>query len=253
MTESTTLTSQQYWEKYYDKKRTVSRESIIQVCSAYDIYWDKMIKACSRKPKSIIEIGAYPGRYLAYLAAKYQLHPTALDYNSDRSKIEESFEVMGVSDYNIIQADFLKHETNEKYDLVISNGFIEHFKNFDEILDRHCNYLNSGGVLFVMIPNKRFLRKWYGFMVDYANLKMHNLKSMRLSVFRAFAYRNKLNIELLTYYGGFPYSVHQKLNFPQKIIYQIFRQIFKRINSIIEKYPNRFLSSSIIAIYTSKQ
>lgn len=86
-----------------------------------------MIKACSGKPEFIIEIGAYPGRHLAYLAAKYNLHPTALDYNSDRFKIEESFEVMGVSNYNITQADFLQHETTEKYDVLISNGFIEHF------------------------------------------------------------------------------------------------------------------------------
>jgi len=242
-------TDQLYWENYY-KNNKVEVDNITKVVGAYDEYWDILINSCKHNPTSIIEIGAYPGRYIAYLASKYNLLPTALDFNSDRKKIEESFRVMKVTEFDIIQADFLSYRTDKKYDLVISNGFIEHFENFNEVLNKHYEYLAPGGAMLIMIPNKRYLRKLYGYLVDYSNLKAHNLKSMRLQVFIDFAGRNNLHIKMLTYHGGFPFSVHQRLNIVQNCIYQIFRQFFKRINPIIKKYPNKYLSSGIIAIYS---
>lgn len=243
-------TEKEYWENYY-RKTKIHREQILRVCGRYDNFWDQLIQSCQHPPKSIIEIGAYPGRYIAYLAARYGLEATALDYNSDRTKIEDAFAAMGVTNYEIIQADFLQYEPSRQYSLVISNGFIEHFENYDEVLDRHCQYLAPGGAMLVMIPNKRFLRKWYGWMVDQKNLKAHNLKCMHLNTFRRFADRNYLQIEFLDYFGGFPYGVHQKLNFPQTLIFQIFRRLFKKFNPFIERFPNRFLSSSIIGIFHS--
>ena len=241
-------TDKAYWEDYYQKSKT-SREHIKDVCSDYDKFWDKLVTSCARKPQSIIEIGAYPGRYIAYLGARYGLEATALDFNSDKSKIEEAFKIMNVKTHEIIQADFLNYKSDKQYDLVISNGFIEHFENYDEVLDLHCKYLAPGGAMFIMIPNKRFLRKWYGLLCDYENLKAHNLKAMKLSVFKKFAKRNDLQIAYLNYYGGFPFSVHQKLNWIQKQIHRLTRYFFKKINHFIENRPNKYLSSTILGIY----
>jgi len=104
-----------------------------------------------------------------------------------------------------------------------------------------------------MIPNKRYLRKWYSYFVDHNNLKMHNLKSMKLSVFKNFALRKNLEIKYLDYYGGFAFSVHQKLNPVQNFIYKSFRYIFYHLNPVIAKHPNKYLSSTIIAVFTKKQ
>ncbi len=70
------LTSREYWEQYYQKTR-IKPEDIVRVCSAYDSIWDRFYQTPSHPPQTILEIGAYPGRYIAYLAAKYHLHPTA--------------------------------------------------------------------------------------------------------------------------------------------------------------------------------
>lgn len=245
---SNEYTTKAYWEDYY-RQSAVNQKQIEQICGRYDAFWDQLVASCHHAPQSIIEIGAYPGRYIAYLAARYGLEATALDYNSDRSKIEEAFEVMKVKRYEIIQADFLKYEPTHQYDLVISNGFIEHFENYDEVLDRHYSFLAPGGAILVMIPNKRYLRKWYGWLVDYSNLRAHNLKCMKLGTFKNFAKRSQLDLVYLDYYGGFPYRVHQKLNQVQTIIYATFRNISLLINPWIQKKPNRFLSSSMIAIF----
>jgi hypothetical protein len=242
------LTSKRYWESYY-KNNHVNKQHIVAVCSYYNTIWNIFIKA-SEEAKSLLEIGGFPGRYLAYLANQYSLEPTCLDYNSDITQIEGSFKVMGVSNYHIIQEDFTKYKTQKKYDYVISNGFIEHFEDYDAILDLHVDYMAENGRLLIMIPNMKGYIKFYKYMVDYKNLKVHNLECMRLKVFKDFARRHNLSLLHLDYYGGFPLGVHQKNNFIQKLIYKCHRLVFKFFaNDKLKKHPSKYLSSAIIGIF----
>ncbi|MCD2259807.1 class I SAM-dependent methyltransferase [Psychroserpens luteolus] len=245
------LTTQAYWEAYY-KRNNVSKQQIINVCSQYDTYWDLLF---GDKPegKDLIEIGGFPGRYLAYLASKYNVKPTCLDYNSDAKQIEASFNVLDVNDYDILQKDFTTYETLKTYDYVISNGFIEHFEDFNSILDNHVSYLNNHGKMLIMIPNMKGYIKLYKQLVDPKNLAIHNLKCMSLDVFKDFAARHNLKIKELTYFGGFPHAVHQELNIVQKVIYKLHRLFFKKIaNKWVNKYPSKQFSSTILAIFEKK-
>lgn len=243
------LTDQNYWEDYYSKAIT-QKNQIKDLVGIYDNYWDILInKNDNKEKKTIIELGGYPGRYLAYLSDKYDLIPTCLDFNSDRVKVEETMKAFNIEKYDIIQADILNYSPNMQYDIVISNGFIEHFLNYEEVLNNHAKYLKDGGTMLVMIPNKRWLRKWYGFLVDYKNLKAHNLKCMKKSTFLNFASKNNLNLLSIEYFGGFAFSVHQKLNFFQKIIYKSVRFCFKLFNPWLKNHPSKFYSASLIAVF----
>jgi len=242
------LTDKHYWVEYYESSNT-GKDEIIRICSKYDDLFDSLITSCSKPPETIIEIGAYPGRFLAYLSSRYSLIATALDFNSDKSKIVDSFAAMEGDLQEVIQADFLLHEPTKQYDLVFSNGFIEHFIDYEEVLDRHLKYLKQGGAIMIMIPNKRYIRKYYGLCVDRANLKAHNLKCMHIKVFTDFVRRNDLAINYLSYYGGFSYRVHQKLNLVQKVIYKVIRALTRRVNSFLESHPSPFYSGSIVAIF----
>lgn len=242
------LTTKAYWETYY-RGSHVSEKHIVSVCSYYDRIWDIFVKKGSKNEK-LIEIGGFPGRYLAYLSKRHYLNPTCLDYNSDFTQVKGCFDVMNVSNYHIIQKDFTTYRTAYKYDYVMSNGFIEHFENYDKILDLHVDYLADKGRLLIMIPNMKGYIKFYKYLVDYNNLKIHNLNTMRLSVFKNFAKRHNLSILYLGYYGGFPLNVHQKNNFIQKLIYKSHRLIFKYFgNSLLLKYPSKYFSSSIIGVF----
>ena len=246
------LTTQEYWESYYGKDHADARH-IISVCSYYDRYWDELIQN-DPSNKTIIEIGGFPGRYLAYLASKYNLIPTCLDYNSDKSQIERTFDVMKVDNFHILQEDFTAYKPQKTYDYVISNGFIEHFEDFDNILDKHMQYLKPGGKMLIMIPNMRGYIKWYKRAVDPKNLSIHNLKSMSLRVFRDFGKRHDLMIEQLEYFGDFPHTVHQPLNVFQKLIFKANRLLFKKgLNPLVRKYPSKMWSSSMIAIYKNPE
>ena len=243
------LTTQSYWENYYDNS-TVERDKIQKIVSEFDEYWELLIQNNNANPpKTIIEIGGYPGRYLAYVSNKYNLVPTSLDFNSDKTKIEEVMQAFEIPNFKIIQADIFEHEPTEKQDVVISIGFIEHFEQFDAVLDKHVNYLNQGGTLLVMVPNKKWFRKWYGYLVDYKNLKAHNLKSMKKSVFIDFGKRNNLELLNLEYYGGFQYALHENPNLIQKIIFKLVKFIFKKLNPYIKSHPTKYFSSLLIGVY----
>jgi hypothetical protein len=88
--------------------------------------------------------------------------------------------------------------------------------------------------------------------MDKKNLDMHNLKCMHLSVFKAFAKRNQLNIEFLGYDGGFAYNIHnysQSSSF-KKFIFNVLLKVFKKINPWLAKRPSKWYSANIIGIFT---
>jgi len=94
-----TLTSRKYWEDY-NRSSTTEKAEITRICSRYDDLFNMLVEACKQPLETTIELGAYPGRFLIYLSAKYSLEATALDFNSDTSKIVDSLTSMGdVIDY----------------------------------------------------------------------------------------------------------------------------------------------------------
>lgn len=157
---------------------------------------------------------------------------------------------MDVEAYQYICTDFLEHTPSPQYDLIFSNGFIEHFTNYVEVLDKHVAYLKPGGAMMVMIPNKRYLRKIYGYLVDYKNLKAHNLECMRLDLFEDFAKRNNLAINYLSYYGGFGFRVHQPLNWLQRFIYHPVRFLSIKLHGVLSRNPSKWYSGTIIAVFS---
>lgn len=245
------LTTKKYWQDYYQES-SEDREMIIKICGSYDYFWDMLVKSCAHKPQTIVEIGAFPGRYIAYLSSKYNLLPTGLDFNPDEKKFARSMHAMGVEKFDYVCTDFLAHTPHQQYDLVFSNGFIEHFSNYDEVLDKHVSYLKKGGAMMVMIPNKKYLRKVYGYLLDYKNLKAHNLACMRLNVFEQFAKRNNLQVKYLSFYGGFAYKVHQPLSFWQRLIYTPVRFLSLKLRSVLSRHPSKWYSGTIVAVFASK-
>ena len=77
------LTDRGYWQNYYNITYS-KKEQIETICGVYDDLWDTFIRNKDNgNQEKIIEVGAFPGRYIAYISKKYGLIPTALDYNKN--------------------------------------------------------------------------------------------------------------------------------------------------------------------------
>lgn len=55
-----------------------------------------------------VEIGAYPGAHLCYLAKQFKYKPIAIEYRDDVEDIRKLFSYNGILDLEIINKDFLR-------------------------------------------------------------------------------------------------------------------------------------------------
>ena len=146
------------------------------------------------REKTVFEVGCYPGRFLLYFYRQYGYKPSGIDYATNTKEIELYFQKHKVDYGNIYCQDIFEFAGTEKYDVVYSLGFIEHFRDFNEIVRLHENCLKENGVLVIGLPNfnnvfKKILR--------YKEIEGHNLEMMNVDFIRTYFLNRRRNYEIL--------------------------------------------------------
>lgn len=109
------------------------------------------------KPR-ILELGCGSGFISLLLAKKYKAEITLVDYSSNALKIaEELFKKEGLK-VKLMKADFFKMKTKKEYDLVHSQGVIEHFKEKQQnrLIKIHKEFLKKDGKIIILAPRPSF-------------------------------------------------------------------------------------------------
>jgi 2-polyprenyl-3-methyl-5-hydroxy-6-metoxy-1,4-benzoquinol methylase len=232
------FTQKQYWESSYKKsEKSLARKgmSLTYLTSTSFYFYDltNTIKEYLPKHGKIIEIGCAPGNIIIALARKFNLEPFGIDYSEAGVKITRSnFEKNGFKPGNVIRGDFFSKEflkkNKQKYDVVCSFGFAEHFDDMFGVIDLHVLLLKKGGTLIVFIPN---LSKTNRFFVPEKTLEKHNLEMTNMREFSK--YKNEqVHIRKISYVGG-PFNIglfvyKSKLaNMLRMILYGIQRLVFE--------------------------
>ncbi|MEL7369134.1 MAG: class I SAM-dependent methyltransferase [Myxococcota bacterium] len=141
--------------------------------------------------KRVIEIGSAPGTHLVRLHQAFGLSPYGLEYSPNGAALNrEMFERNGIPPAQVIEADFFSspfleaHEAT--FDAVVSRGFIEHFDDVADVVDRHVRLLKPGGTLAILIPNfGGWLNQRLCSFFCPEQLPMHNLTIMQPDAFGA--------------------------------------------------------------------
>lgn len=160
----------EYWKNYQYKKSPIK-----VLCSRY------MRKLYNKK--SFIEIGGFPGTNAAYFYQNTNCKDVSfLDFHTEKQIVNKLEEINNLPKNTIkcIDADFFKYESIKRYDVVFSTGFIEHFENTQEVLEKHVHLLSETGALLVTLPNFRGLNGFLNKIFDKENLYKHNLNSMNI-------------------------------------------------------------------------
>lgn len=125
-----------------------------------------------------LELGCFPGRYLAVLGALgYEVN--GLDLTPRLAELPPWFARLGQRVGTFTRADVFMHPFPRRFEVVCSFGLIEHFGDWPGLLRRHADLVAPGGWLAVSTPNFRgglqqALHRW----LDAANLAEHNLAAM---------------------------------------------------------------------------
>lgn len=130
--------------------------------------------------KRCLEVGCYPGRYSAVMGhLGYEVNGIDLTPGVN-DKLPLWLREQGCITGSFLREDFQSYKTKELFDLVFSIGFIEHFVDWEVVLEKHADLVCSRGILVVTVPNfrgsiQRRLHNW----LDDKNLAGHNLDSMK--------------------------------------------------------------------------
>lgn len=158
--------------------------------------------------KKIVEIGSAPGKHLVKIHQKFGLVPYGIEYTQSGAEINRSFfELHGIPSKNVIQENFfsekIEKEYKEYFDVVISRGFIEHFTNPKELVERHVHLLKAGGLLIVSIPNLVGFNAFFMKFFNPALIKIHNLEIMKRKNFQKIFDIPQIEPLFSGYYGTF--------------------------------------------------
>jgi 2-polyprenyl-3-methyl-5-hydroxy-6-metoxy-1,4-benzoquinol methylase len=163
-----------------------------EAMSSYDdhLLWDVIYpRHLPAAGAEVVEIGSAPGEHLARLAERFGLVPYGIEYSASGVDVNRAlFARRGLDPRNVVALDFLSEQClesyRERFDVVISRGFIEHFQDPAEVVLRHLELLKPGGLLVVTIPNLRGLNHALTRLFHAELIPMHNLEIMDLPAFR---------------------------------------------------------------------
>lgn len=160
-----------------------------------------------RSDWTAIEIGCAPGSNLVALHRDFAYQPYGVEYSHTGVLLaRETFSQYGFDPAGVIEADLFDREFQDscrgKFDVVFSQGFIEHFDPPDEVLGLHANLLKTGGFLVCTIPNLRGVCYPYLRLCAREHLKLHNCSLMHKKAFRRVFEPLGLDIKFCGHVGG---------------------------------------------------
>ena len=178
------------------------------------IRWERLYSRYLPKKRTAraLEIGSAPGHHLTKLHRRYGYDVCGIEYSDKGAELNRRvFAAHGLPTDAVIQADFfdqaLLDRFHERFDVVISRGFIEHFGNPRLVVNRHVDLLAPGGTLVVTIPNLRGLNRALTMIFQPDLLKIHNLDIMSPGAYRRLFDHPALEERFCAPYGTFSFRI----------------------------------------------
>lgn len=227
------LIKQTFWDKKYEKSAVVPQ---IPPKSAIFEWIDTV---CSiKKEGTCLEIGVFPGGYIN-LFGKLGYTISGIDLTPRVVELNEIFDSFNYSVGAFMQQDFFDSPPDQKYDIVYSMGFIEHFTDYQSVIAKHCDLVADHGVLLITVPNFRgkvqhFLHK----LLDKENLKRHNVASMNPKEWEEVLVENRFEVIRQGYIGKFDFWTGIKNKYVRISVHRIFKWIITPIFRLFFSKPS---------------
>jgi len=172
--------------------------------------WDVVLRKYLpvRTGYKALEVGSAPGENLLRFHRMFGYAPYGVEYSKIGAELnKELFLSHNIDARNVICSDFFSDEFQAKYreyfNIVSSFGFIEHFSNVEEVIDKHLNLLAPRGTLVVAIPNFRGINYWLMRFFKKENIDSHNLIIMKKHSFKKLFSNRQLSTLYCDYAGTF--------------------------------------------------
>jgi SAM-dependent methyltransferase len=193
-----TAAPQCYWDELYESRPLSYDEQ--------DIPFRDVFEAYLPGHGTCFEVGCYPGSFLAYLGRRLGYTVSGIDATpAVEGSLPRFLESQGVRVGQLFRGDFFTADIDEQYDVVCSFGFIEHFSDLHQVLQRHMLLVAPRGRLIVACPNFRgaqwLLHRW----LDPVNLSRHVVATMNPRRWKSILEAEGFSVLHCAYYRTFDF------------------------------------------------
>ncbi len=218
----------QHWENVMSLKNTQLKKYIEHFFTTEQYSIFNSVIPDGWKNKTFFEIGAAPGLYGMIFQKYFNYLSWGIEYtHNGYQSILNIFENENESSERFILGDFFQMDQDKKYDIVFSGWFIEHFDNYEEVIDSHIRLTRKWGLTVIVVPKYHIYYKYFQDLL-YVDLmqKQHITEIMnKSSLEKIFKWHEALgNISLTLIEEIEPASFWQLVSmnsFIQKCIYGI--------------------------------
>ncbi|WMW24306.1 methyltransferase domain-containing protein [Methanolobus sediminis] len=241
------VVNQEYWDSSYSNLNLEYDEKKVLFKKIFEKY-------LRHNPQgSCIEIGCYPGNFLIYICSKFKYIANGVDTTPYiNTKLVPHLKNNNISIGDFFQQDFMSFNPGITYDLVCSFGFIEHFRNMDDVMLKHIELVKPDGTLIISCPNYRKIQYILHKLLDSDNLERHVLETMDLHKMTQILEKYDMEVLFQGYFKTADFwidSNHQ--SFLKPVLSQCITYVFSIINKYVDK-PNSWLSPYMICIAKKK-
>lgn len=250
------ITDKKFWNEFWSM---VEIPQTVNFNFKNDRIISDVIKAYipkSNKEKRAIEIGCAPGKWLVFFNKHMGYLVDGVEYIE--AAVEKTICNMKMNNvpedqFNVYMTDFLKWDIKNEYDVVFSLGFIEHFKDYNRVMDSHLKLLNKNGYLIIGVPRFRginyFLQKIIETFSNVRFLNNHNLNVMDISLYKQFGNSRKIQNIYIGYVGGFEPGLFPTNKINNNFIRFFVKALNRLLSILFGKINSRFTSSYLLSIY----
>ena len=238
------LTDGNYWAEYW--KHFVPFEVNNNI-----LFSDILLKFPDEE-LNYLEIGGFPATYSIFLRKFKNYQVTLLDIIDDHQTLEAMLLLnkLKMTDLNVIKTDIFSYQTELKYDVVMSAGFIEHFSDTSLIIKKHLDLLREEGIFLITLPNLKGLLGLITWLFDRKSYNMHNIACMRIPLLKRIMHQQQLKECRVEYYGN-PYlyvNKNVRLNKYVRRIIQILSSLLCTVLPRLSLHKNLIFSPNIIIV-----
>ena len=241
------LTSESYWSKYWKNKPKID-ESVIKKDFLFHDVLEKYVPR--KKDMSFLEVGGYPGMWAIYFAKFWFAKSSLVDRYVDRDVMRALLNKNGVDRINVIEGDVFKLSATNKFDVVMSAGFIEHFSDVSGVVDKHIEYLKPDGTLVMTVPNFLGLNGYLQKILDRETYDTHFLETMYDDKLKKIVSDKNLQIQYISYYGKFGVwleDIHKKPRWLRRSVY-----LANIIGKFMVRFESRIFSPYLVMVAKQK-
>jgi L-malate glycosyltransferase len=239
---------QQYWDESYSAMHFNTANDAI----THWLYENVVTK--HPQLKTAFEFGCFPCRYLSYIGIQ-GIEVSGMDLTPAIKAVnfKQWWDQLNIKTGKLEEGDVLTYaeNTDDRYDLVCSFGFIEHFENFMKVIKLHDRLVKPNGLLAITTPNfKGAMQKTLHQFVDAENLQRHYLPSMSPDLWAAELERKGYEVGFSGYFGGFDFW-HDNKNLSS--VQRGTVKVITKLKPFLERLPSGAFHSPFCGIIAQKK